>query len=101
MMKSKRFNAIVNVTILLFFLIATISGIIIWVILPGSYGLIFQLSNSSQDLGEISSTRFLELSRHNWIDIHIISSLIFTILVVLHDVLHWKWFKSLPKILKS
>ena len=101
MMKSKRFNAIVNIAILLFFLIATISGIIIWLVLPGSYGLGFQSSNSSQDLGEISSTRFLELSRHNWIDIHIISSLIFVVVVVLHDVLHWKWFKSLPKILKS
>ena len=100
-MKSKRFNAIVNITILFFFFIAAISGIIIWLLLPGSYGLGFQTSNSSQDVGEISSTRFLELSRQNWIDIHIISSLIFVILVVLHDVLHWKWFKSLPKILKS
>lgn len=101
MMKSKRFNAIVNIAILLFFLIATISGIIIWLVLPGSYSLGFQPSNSSQDPGEISSKRFLEMSRHNWIDIHIISSLIFVILVVLHDVLHWKWFKSLPKILRS
>ncbi|MGB6681958.1 MAG: DUF4405 domain-containing protein [Candidatus Bathyarchaeia archaeon] len=101
MMKSKRFNAIVNIAILLFFFIATISGIIVWLVLPRSYGLGFQPSNSSQYLGETPSTRFLELSRHNWIDIHIISSLIFVIVVVLHDVLHWKWFKSLPKILRS
>ncbi|WP_455369096.1 DUF4405 domain-containing protein [[Eubacterium] cellulosolvens] len=99
-MNSKRFNAIVNITILLFFLIATISGIIIWLFLPGSYGIDFQPSNSSQDVGK-TSTMVLELSRYNWIDIHIISSLIFVILVVLHDVLHWKWFKSLPRILRS
>ena len=97
---NKRFNAIVNITILFFFLIATISGIIIWLVLPGS-SLGFQPANSSQDAGKTSSMIFLEVPRHNWIDIHIFSSLIFVILVVLHDVLHWKWFKTLPKILKS
>ena len=94
----KRFNAIVNITILLFFLIAAFSGIIIWLVLPEST-IDFQ-TYSSKDVGKTSAI-FLELSRHNWVDIHIVSSLIFVILVVLHDVLHWKWFKSLPKILRS
>jgi hypothetical protein len=28
-------------------------------------------------------------------------ALIFVVLVVLHDVIHWKWFISLPKKFKS
>ena len=94
----KRFNAIVNITILIFFFVATFSGIIIWLILPESI-ISFQ-TESSKEVGKTSAI-LLDLSRHNWINIHIISSLIFVILVVLHDVLHWKWFKSLPKILRS
>jgi len=100
-MNNKRFNAVVNIIILLFFVISAISGIIIWLILPGGYGFGWGQSKLFQDAGETLSKKFLELSLHNWMSIHIYSSIIFLILVVLHDILHWKWFKSLPKILKN
>jgi hypothetical protein len=100
-MNNKRFNAVVNIIILLFFVISVISGIIIWLILPGGYGFGWDQSKFFQDAGQTLSKKFMELSRHNWINIHIYSNVIFVILVVLHDILHWKWFKSLPKILKN
>jgi hypothetical protein len=99
-MNNKRFNAVLNLIILLFFVISAISGIIIWLIVPEGYGFGWGRSKVFQDTGEQLKT-FMELSRNNWMNIHIYSSIIFVILVVLHDILHWKWFKSIPKILKS
>jgi len=40
------------------------------------------------------------LARHSWMDVHIISSLIFVALVVIHLALHWHWIKNLPKMFK-
>jgi hypothetical protein len=100
-MNNKRFNAVLNIIILLFFVISAISGIIIWLILPGGYGFGLYEFKSFQDASETLSDNFLGFPRHTWINIHIYSSTIFVILVVLHDILHWRWFRSLPKILRG
>jgi len=43
---------------------------------------------------QISSKYFLGLHRHQWGDIHLYLSIIFSILVVFHLLLAWKWIKS-------
>ncbi len=44
--------------------------------------------------GRISGKYFLGLHRHQWGDIHLYLSIIFSLLVVIHLVLNWKWIKS-------
>ena len=44
--------------------------------------------------GQISGKYFLGLHRHQWGDIHLYLSIIFSLLVVIHLMLNWKWIKS-------
>lgn len=83
-MKDK--NKIVNIINSFTFLISFISGIIVWLFLP-----------SGQGFRGVQDKLFFGLARHNWIDIHIISSLIFIGLTIVHLILHWRWIKNLFK----
>ena len=98
-MKKVRLNALINILTLLFFITSAVSGIILWVFLPSGDSLSQDKLLLSQGLGGELERVFFGLSRSTWSDLHIYSGLIFIILVVTHDMLHWRWYKNLPRIL--
>jgi hypothetical protein len=98
-MRKVKFNALINVFTLIFFIASATSGIIVWTILPSRSNVTLGGGKLPQENPEALGQQFLQLSRNNWMDIHTYASLMFIILVVSHDVLHWSWFKRLPKIL--
>ena len=92
-MRRSKINAVVDVIALLVFVFSTFSGVVIWQVLPSGSGYRGGRSPTSLD--------FLGFARHDWMDIHNISSLMFVVLVVIHLVLHWNWFKNLMKTLRE
>ncbi|MGQ9543858.1 MAG: DUF4405 domain-containing protein [Candidatus Bathyarchaeia archaeon] len=92
-MKRSRLNAIVNVLPLVLFLVSITSGLFLWQILPGGDGLGFR-----GGLG-FKGQAFIGIPRLVWLDLHIYSSILFACSIALHHLLHWNWFKSLPRIL--
>ena len=94
-----KFNALINVFILIFFIASATSGIIVWIVLPSESNVTLGGGKLPQGNQQPLGQQFLRLSRNNWMDIHTYTSLIFIVLVVAHDVLHYRWFKRLPKIL--
>jgi hypothetical protein len=90
----KKINIIVNIISFLVALMSFLSAIIVWQVLPSGQGF-------RGGKGELENIFFLGLARHHWMDIHIISSLIFIILIIIHLILHWHWIKSLPRMVKE
>ncbi|MDD4625083.1 MAG: DUF4405 domain-containing protein [Candidatus Paceibacterota bacterium] len=89
----RKINAIVDISSFFAALASFLSGIVTWKILPFGQGF-------KGGAGDPGSDFFLSLARHSWMDVHIISSLIFVALVVIHLALHWHWIKNLPKMFK-
>jgi hypothetical protein len=90
----KKINTYVNIANFLAAIVSLFSGIVIWKILPSGQGF-------RGGRGELESNLFWGIARHDWMDIHTVSSLIFVGLVILHLILHWYWIKNLPKIIKE
>ena len=93
-MKKVKLNILVDIVAFFTFLISALSGIVLWQVLPSGNG--FQ---GGRDL--LTGQYFLGLTRHEWIDIHNISSLVFLIIVGIHLVLHWNWIRNIPKMMKE
>ena len=77
-----RINAIVNVLSFAFFFAVLISGIVLWVFLPGSRG--------------TGQSVFLGFERHVWRSWHDWTGLVFTFLMAVHLILHRYWIKAFP-----
>ena len=86
-MNRVKLNLLVNILSFFAFLISTITGLVLWQVLPGGYG--FRGGRSP-----LSDGIFLGLARHDWLDLHNLSSIIFVALVAIHIVLHRRWIKS-------
>lgn len=82
-----KLNLLVNIFSFFAFLISTITGLILWQVLPGRYG--FRGERSP-----LSDVIFLWLARHDWLDLHNLSSIIFVVLVAVHLILHRRWIKN-------
>ena len=82
-MKKIELKLSVNILTLLTFLVALISGIVTWTVLPQGEGSVFDT--------------FLGLNRFEWRDIHIYVSLIFSAIAIIHILLGFNWFKSALK----
>jgi hypothetical protein len=91
-MKKIKINAFANLLILLIFLLSFFSGIVLFKILPS--GNDFQGDRNFF----FEKNYFLSLSKHQWTDLHNITSLIFSGLILIHLILHLPWIKSFPKI---
>ena len=83
-MKKARLNIIVNLISLLSLIIVSISGFVLLIIFSRG-----------------GATFFLNLSRFQWLRMHDVSSILFIILMLVHIILHWSWFKNLPKLWKN
>lgn len=88
-MRRTTLNAIVDTIAFFLFLVAAITGIIIWLYLPS----VGQFSVVGARFGQYV---FLGIARHTWVDVHTYFGLLFAAFVVLHLVLHWGYIKCLP-----
>jgi len=66
-----------------------ISGFVLWLVLPhervrGSF---------------LTSNTFLEFNRGVWENIHVVASILFLVLTIIHLVLNWGWIKNTTKCL--
>jgi hypothetical protein len=77
MLGKTKTNFWLDLTILTTFLLTALTGLLLWVILPGGQG-----------RGE---SMLLGLTRHQWIDLHSWIALAMLAGVTLHLTLHWKW----------
>jgi hypothetical protein len=90
----KKINTVVNIANFFAALVSLVSGIVIWKILPSGQGF-------RGGRGELDANLFWGFARHDWVNLHTISSLIFVGLVIVHLALHWYWIKNLPKMIKE
>lgn len=94
-MKTVKLNAIIDIASLIMLVPVMISGAVTLWILP-SGGLGFRGGS-----GDITSTLFLGMTRQEWRDIHDITGMLFFILVAIHLVLHWRYFRNIGKRFES
>ncbi|PKL60641.1 MAG: hypothetical protein CVV33_01630 [Methanomicrobiales archaeon HGW-Methanomicrobiales-4] len=87
-MKRYTVNAMIDLAALILFFPSLITGIVLYVFLPSGGG------------GGGHRT-FLDISRDQWLTVHNHSSLIFAALVIIHLVLHWKYFRNINRPLVS
>jgi|GEM_PF-3455702 len=92
-MKRAKLNAMVNLVGFAAFLVLAVTGLVELIFLPTGTG--------GRGSGHGPSVTVLGLGRHGWGDIHSVASIVFLGIVGLHLVLHWRWIKSLPRLLAS
>ena len=81
-----KINYYIDILMLIFFIINSITGLIIFFFLPtgvkrGAYQV------------------FLGIIKQNWVNVHNWSGLLLILLVAIHLILHWKWIVSMTKSL--
>jgi len=82
-MRRTKINLWLDIICFFALLLVIISGFILWFVVPGGGG---------RGQGENGA-------RSGWKTIHDYTGLVFTVLVLLHLVLHWNWIKRMPSIL--
>ena len=89
-------NASVDLLALIVFIPSFITGaVLLWVLPSGGGG--FQGGAGLASGANI----FLGLSRQTWVNLHNVTSMIFTILLVLHLVLHWRYFRRIDRCFRG
>jgi hypothetical protein len=85
----ERFERALLVNLLAFVVLipVTISGFVLWLAVPGGHR------------GAGKET-FLGLTRLVWIDVHLITSIVVTLLIVGHLLFHWSYIASVPRMLR-
>ncbi|KPJ70889.1 hypothetical protein AMJ51_00710 [Microgenomates bacterium DG_75] len=86
-----KLKAFVDLSLLIVFPIAAVSGIILGRLPSGGY---------RGGRGIIGSS-FLGIDHYTWRTIHYNSHLLFVLLVVIHLTLSWDFLKNLPKLIKT
>lgn len=87
-MKRVTVNALVDIGCLITFIPSLISGLVLFLILPSGGG-----------RGSSWVTR-MGIARNQWVAMHNATSLLFAALLILHLLLHWKFFRHIGKALK-
>lgn len=87
-MKRIVLNAVVDICCLTALIPSAISGLVLHFVLP----------SGGRGSGWM---QFLSIPRNQWVAIHNNSSLLFIVLLVLHLLLHWKFFWHFPRYLKQ
>ena len=85
-MGKAKINYFIDILMLIFFTINSITGLIIFFFLPtgvkrGAY------------------QEFLGIIKQNWSNLHNWSGLLLLLLIAIHLILHWKWIISMTKSL--
>ncbi len=79
-MKLGRIHAIVDVVALVAFIPCVISGFVLLIALP---------------VGSPLRSVYLGITRFQWIRMHDVTSIALAALIILHIVLHWKFYRNL------
>ncbi len=93
-MRKAAVNAVVDIVALIMFILSLVSGVILHVFLPSGGG------GFRGGTGVITTNVFLGIARNDWVDLHTYTSFIFTALVIVHLLLHWRYMKSVGRILR-
>lgn len=94
-MKKVRINALVDALGLISFIPMIISGLMLFLYWPtGSGG--YQGGRNS-----LFATEVLGLTHYEWVQVHDISCLLFTILIVIHLILHWRFMRHIGRYLTN
>ena len=92
-MRRTTLNAIVDTAAFVPFLIAAVTGVVVWLYLP--CGSEFRGQGAGRGTG-LGQQVFLGIARNTWADVHTYLGLLFIALVALHLILHWSYIKGLP-----
>jgi len=87
-MKRITINAFVDIGCLITFIPSLVSGLVLYLVLPSGGG-----QGSGWAL-------YLGITRNQWVTMHNNTSLVFTALLIIHLLLHWKFFRTINKSLK-
>jgi hypothetical protein len=89
-------NATVDILALVAFIPAFITGaVLLWVLPSGSGGFFGRGGLAS------GANIFLGLNRQTWVNIHDVWSMLFTLLLVVHLILHWRYFRNIDRCFKA
>ena len=80
-------NALVDIGCLITFIPSLISGLVLYLVLPEGGG-----------RGSGWAT-YVGIPRNQWVAMHDYTSLLFAALLILHLLLHWKFFRNINRIL--
>jgi hypothetical protein len=86
-MKRITINALVDIGCLITFIPTLVSGLVLYFVLP---------SGGGQGSGRLL---FLGIARNQWVTMHNNSSLVFAVLLIIHLILHWMFFRNIKKCL--
>jgi len=86
-MKRVTTNALVDIGCLLTFIPSLITGLVLYFFLPSGGG------------RGGSWVTWMGITRHDWVLYHDITSFAFAALLMLHMLLHWRFFKNIQKAL--
>ncbi|MDD5287610.1 MAG: DUF4405 domain-containing protein [Dehalococcoidales bacterium] len=85
-MRKQTLNYLVNLSFFLTMLFETVSGFILWLVLPRGVG----------KRGVVTEERFI-WDRDVWIDLHDWFAVALLVVFILHLILHWKWIVYMTK----
>lgn len=88
-MKRVTINALVDIGCLITFIPSLISGLVLFLFLPSGVG---RGGNWASYLG---------LARDQWVTMHNYWSLAFAALLIIHMLLHWKFFRNIGKKIRA
>jgi hypothetical protein len=86
-MKRITINALVDIGCLITFVPSLITGLVLYLVLPSGGG-----RGNSYSL-------YLGITRTQWLTMHNYTSLVFAALLIIHLLLHWKFFRHVNKAL--
>lgn len=87
-MKRITINALVDIGCLVTFIPSLVSGLVLFLVLPeGGFRSGWAI--------------YLGLTRKEWVGLHNATSLAFAALLIIHMLMHWKFFRHIGKTLKT
>jgi hypothetical protein len=91
MARRRTLNAIVNLMSLLSFIPVAISGFVLFFVFPSGG---FQGGRNP-----LYTDVFLGITRNDWIAVHDVLGMVFILLMAIHIVLHWRYFRHIDRYL--
>jgi hypothetical protein len=88
-MKRITINTIIDIGCLITFIPSLITGLVLYLVLPSGGG------------RGTSWSMYLGITRNQWVTMHDYTSFAFTALLIIHLLLHWKFFRHVDRNLKT
>ncbi len=88
-MKRVTINAIVDIGCLITFILSLVTGLVLYLVLPSGGG----RGNSW--------VTYLDIPRSQWVTMHNYTSFAFAALLILHMLLHWRFFRNINKCFRT